>query len=79
MGRDFKDRIMSENRCHHRIANADLTCRDCTYAYDDLHPEKNYTTENGVQYAPTSVCKMYDVKPSKVLLGGECDKKKARK
>lgn len=76
MERKFKDRIMSENRCHYSIINADLTCRDCVYAYDDTHPEKNYIAENGIQYAPTSVCEMYDVKPNKVLLGGECDKKK---
>lgn len=74
----FEDRIMSENGCHQRIANVNLTCRNCIYAYDDTHPEKNYTTENGIQYAPTSICEMYDVKPNKVLLGGKCDKKKAK-
>lgn len=71
----YEDRMMSENRCHQRIANSDLTCRDCIHAYDDTHPEKNYTTEDGVQYAPTSMCKMYDIKPNKVLLGGECELK----
>lgn len=74
----FEDRITSENRCHQRIANVNLTCRNCIYAYDDTQPEKNYTTENGIQYAPTSMCETYDVKPNKVLLGGECDKKKAK-
>ena len=74
----FEDRIMSENGCHQRIANVNLACRNCIHVYDDTHPEKNYTMENGVQYAPTSMCEMYDVKPNKVLLGGECDKKKAK-
>lgn len=74
----FEDRMESENKCHQRIVNANLTCRDCVYAYDDTHPEKNYTMENGIQYAPTSMCEMYNVKPNKVLLGGECDKKKAK-
>lgn len=74
----FKDRIMSENRCHQRLANVNITCRNCIYVYDDTQPEKNYTTENGIHYAPTSMCEMYDVKPNKVLLGGECDKKKAK-
>lgn len=78
MEEKFEDRMASENRCHYTIVNADLTCRNCVYAYNDTHPEKNYTMENGIQYAPTAKCKMYSIKPNKVLLGGECDKKRAK-
>lgn len=77
MSEELEDRIKSEYKCHASITNEDLTCKDCRYSYDDTNPEKNFKTEDGVTYAPTTVCEKFDMKPNKVLLGKECDEKVA--
>ena len=59
---DFEKRIMSEQQCMRRITNDDLVCKDCTYKYDDF-----------IKLGNTSTCEVYNVKPNKVLLGGDCD------
>ena len=73
------DRIDSEARSCSPIRCSDLTCKDCIFMYDDSNPSLNgHRNGNGRMRGPTSVCSKYDVKPNKVLLGGECDKKKAK-
>ena len=58
---DLRKRIVSEQQCMRRITNDDLVCKDCTFKYDDT-----------VKLGNTSVCEKFDVKPSEVLLGGDC-------
>lgn len=57
-----KKRVVSEQQCMKRVTNGDLVCKDCTHVFDD-----------SVKLGNTSMCAVYDVKPTKVLLGGECD------
>lgn len=59
--KDLEKRVVSEQQCMKRIANDDLVCKDCTFKYDDT-----------VKLGNTSVCEKFDVKPSEVLLGGDC-------
>lgn len=59
---NLKKRIASEQQCMRRLTNDDLVCKTCTHKYDD-----------SVKLGNTSICEMYDVKPSEVLLGGNCD------
>lgn len=47
-----------------RLTNDQLTCRDCKLRYNDDELPCN-----------TSKCEMFQVKPDKVLSGGECDEK----
>lgn len=49
-----------------RITNDDLVCRDCRNKYDDKELPCN-----------TSKCEIFDIKPNKVLNGGECDEYKS--
>ena len=63
MSKDYEKRIESEQRCMKRITNNDLVCKDCIYKFDD-----------SMKFGNTSVCEVYDVKPGKVLLGGDCDR-----
>lgn len=44
------------------ITNEDLVCKTCTQKYDDTNMPCN-----------TSKCKVFSVKPGKVLDGGDCD------
>lgn len=44
------------------IKNKDLVCKDCEHAYDDE-----------IFLCNTSQCDKFDIKPDKVLDGGECD------
>ncbi len=62
MPEDFEKRIESEQQCMKRITNNDLACKSCKYKFDD-----------SVKFGNTSICEMYEIKPSKVLLGDECD------
>ena len=72
----FADRIESEARSCSPIQCSDLTCSDCKFRYDDSDPELNGSLNGqGRMRGPTSVCDIYDMKPSKVLLGGECELK----
>lgn len=59
---DLKKKIESEQQCMRRVTNDDLVCKTCIYKFDD-----------SVKLGNTSICEMYDVKPSEVLLGGDCD------
>ena len=59
---DFKKRVVSEQKCSRRITNKELVCKDCKHKYDDSKVLGN-----------TSRCEMYESKPNKVLLGGNCD------
>ena len=63
MSKDYKKRIESEQQCMKRITNNDLVCKDCIYKFDD-----------SMKLGNTSVCEVYDVKPGKVLLGGDCNR-----
>ena len=69
-------KMKSENRGHKRLTNEALKCSDCRHRYDDSDPAKNFSelSPDGRVYAPTSICEEYDMKPTKVLLGGDCDK-----
>ena len=40
------------------ITNEDLVCKDC---------------KSAIKNGPTGKCEKFDVKPNKVLLGGECN------
>lgn len=60
--KEMKKRIASEQQCMKRITNNDLACKDCEFAFDD-----------SLKLGNTSTCEKFDVKPPKVLLGGECD------
>lgn len=62
MPKEFEKRIESEQSCMKRVTNDDLVCRDCTHKLDD-----------SVKLGNTSTCEVYEVKPGKVLLGGDCD------
>ena len=62
MPKDFEKRIESEQMCMKRITNNDLVCKDCIFKFDD-----------SIRLGNTSICEAYPVKPSKVLLGGDCD------
>lgn len=59
---NYEKRIESEQSCMKRITNDDLVCNDCIHKFDD-----------SVKLGNTSVCEVYEAKPAKVLLGGECD------
>lgn len=65
MANEKEKRVASEQQCMRRLTNNDLVCKTCEYVYDD-----------SVKLGNTSKCAMYDVKPTKVLLGGECDEYK---
>lgn len=58
---DLKKRIVSEQQCMKRITNDDLACKDCIFKYDDA-----------IKLGNTSICEKFDVKPTEVLLGGDC-------
>ena len=58
---DLKKRVVSEQQCMKRITNDDLVCKDCAFKYDDV-----------IKLGNTSICEKFDVKPAKVLLGGDC-------
>lgn len=59
--KDLEKRILSEQQCMKRITNDDLLCKDCAFQYDDT-----------VKLGNTSVCEKFSIKPSEVLLGGDC-------
>lgn len=56
-------RYESEQKAFMRITNDNLKCKDCLYKYDDT-----------TIYGNTSKCSMFNHKPDKVILGGECNK-----
>lgn len=58
---DLKKRVVSEQQCMKRITNDDLVCKDCAFKYDDA-----------IKLGNTSICEKFDVKPTEVLLGGDC-------
>lgn len=58
----LKKIIRSEAEACKRITNKDLVCKDCLMRYDD-----------SVIYGNTSICEVYESKPNKILLGGECN------
>lgn len=55
-------RLLSEQMCMKRITNDDLVCKNCIHKFDDSE-----------KYGNTSKCEVYDLKPAKVLTGGNCD------
>ena len=61
MQKKMKERIESEARATMRISNKDLICRDCEFVLDDSEVFGN-----------VSRCKIFEVKPVNVLVGGEC-------
>lgn len=61
MQKKMKERIESEARATMRISNKDLICRDCEFVLDDSEVFGN-----------VSCCKIFEVKPVNVLVGGEC-------
>lgn len=65
MQKKMKERIESEARATMRISNKDLICRDCKFALDDSKILGN-----------TSRCKVFELKPVEVLVGGECGRYK---
>ena len=60
----MKERVELEGRSGGPVTNAMLTCSDCKFVLDDTEKRSN-----------VSSCKKFAGKPTKVLLGGECDKK----
>lgn len=62
---NLEKRIVSEQQCMRRVTNDELVCKTCSHKYDDV-----------IKFGNTSVCEMYEVKPSEVLLGGDCDEYK---
>ena len=60
--KDFEKRIASEQQCMKPIKNDDLVCKSCIHKLDD-----------SVKLGNTSVCEVFELKPGKVLLGGDCD------
>lgn len=57
------EKLRSEQQAEVRITNDNLVCKDCVQRFDD-----------GIIYGNTSKCEFYpECKPTKVLLGGECD------
>lgn len=68
MAESLGKRILSEQQCARRITNNDLICKDCMFKFDDSQVLGN-----------TSKCEVFESKPNKVLLGGNCnDYEKAR-
>ncbi len=65
MYKKMRERIESEARSTVRITNKDLVCKDCKFALDDSRILGN-----------TSCCKVFEVKPVEVLVGGECGRYK---
>lgn len=61
MQKKMKERIESEARATMGIGNKDLVCKDCEFALDDSKVLGN-----------VSRCKIFEVKPVDVLVGGEC-------
>lgn len=61
--KNVNKRYESEQKAFMRITNDNLKCKDCLYKYDDT-----------TIYGNTSRCSMFNHKPDKVILGGECDK-----
>ena len=59
---DLEKRYKSEQEAFGRVTNDDLVCKSCIFELDDYENLGN-----------TSRCEQYDVKPNKVLLGGECN------
>ena len=73
--RKMYDVISSEAQAGSPIRCKDLVCADCKFRYDDSNPERNGKRNGyGRMRGPTSKCEKFDVKPSSVLLGGQCDK-----
>ena len=50
------------------IKNENLVCEDCRKKYDDTNMPCN-----------TSKCEAYEMKPNKVLNGGDCDEYESEK
>lgn len=63
----FEKRIESEALLMESVTNKDLTCRDCIFMLDDSEIFGN-----------VSRCRVYSVKPNKVLLGKSCNRKQKR-
>lgn len=60
--KELKKRIESEQQCMKRVTNDDLVCKDCEFKLDD-----------SIKLGNTSKCKIFNIKPNKVLLGDDCD------
>lgn len=74
--RELCEKVGSEAMAGSPIRCKDLTCRNCKFRYDDSNPERNGRRNGyGRMRGPTGRCEKYRIKPNKVLLGGECDKK----
>lgn len=63
----MKERVELEGRSGGPVTNDMLVCAGCEFAIDDTNDRRN-----------TSRCKRFPLKPTKVLLGKDCDEKKAR-
>lgn len=56
------EKFQNDNLSFGLITNDDLVCRDCRNRYKDEGMPCN-----------TSVCEKYEIKPDKVLDGGDCN------
>ena len=61
MKEELGKRVTSEQQCMRRVTNDDLVCKTCIHKFDD-----------SVKLGNTSVCEVFDLKPGKVLVGGDC-------
>lgn len=73
--RQLYERIESEAQAGSPIRCKDLVCKDCKFRFNDSDPTKNGRRDGyGRMRGPTGRCSKYNLKPNKVLLGGECEK-----
>lgn len=63
----MKERVELEGRSGGPVTNDMLTCSNCMFVFDDSNDQRN-----------TSRCELFTLKPTKVLLGKECDEKVVR-
>lgn len=57
----MNEKFKKDNLKFNQIKNKNLICKDCMYKYDDFELPCN-----------TSKCEVFDIKPFKVLDGGDC-------
>lgn len=72
---ELYERIKSEQESTAPIRCSDLVCKDCEFRFDDSNPMRNGRRNGyGRMRGPTSKCSKFAVKPTDVLLGGNCPK-----
>lgn len=67
MGNSIEEKFKKDKLEFVRITNKDLVCNDCRKQFDDTNMPCN-----------TSKCEAFNIKPSKVLDGGDCDEHEAK-